>query len=115
MSEQSIDTVYLTARDLRIALANGDHAGLPLADLRDIWSEIMQSIAILTKARYCPPELIGQLIKELPLTEKSGVIGLDGKPRYKPNRRLALATAEALGEDAAQDLYHFAVLVTKLS
>jgi len=115
MSEQSIDTVYLTARGLSAMLASGDHENLPASDLAEIWSELLQSIAILAKSGQCPPELIGQLIKELPLTGRVGVLGPDGKPRYKTNRRVALATAEALGEDAAQDLYHFAVLVTKLS
>jgi len=51
------------------------------------------------------PFAMSQLIASLPLVESD---------RDKPNRALALATADAMTADEAQELYRFAVLVTKL-
>lgn len=51
------------------------------------------------------PFAMAQLITSLPLVEPD---------RDKPNRALALAVADAMTADEAQELYRFAVLVTKL-
>lgn len=51
------------------------------------------------------PFAMSQLIASLPLVEPD---------RDKPNRALALAVADAMTADEAQELYRFAVLVTKL-
>lgn len=51
------------------------------------------------------PFAMAQLITSLPLIEPD---------RDKPNRALALAVADAMTADEAQELYRFAVLVTKL-
>ena len=50
-------------------------------------------------------EALGQLLLQFPFTEGD----------ERPNRKLALEVADILGPDYAQDLYRFAVLVTKLT
>lgn len=51
------------------------------------------------------PFAMAQLLASLPLVEPD---------RDKPNRALALAVADVMTADEAQELYRFAVLVTKL-
>lgn len=111
--QQSIDAVCIAARDLLDMLQNEDHAFIPDEDLHEIWASVLQSVVILSKA--LPPASIGQLIAALPLSEPGVTTYRDGQPLPRPNRRVALATAESLGPERCQLLYHFAVLVTKLS
>lgn len=111
--QQSIDAVCIAARDLLVMLQSDDHAYIHDEDLRAIWYSILQSVMILSKA--LPPASVAQLISALPLSEPGTTTYRDGQPLPRPNRRVALAAAEILGPDGCQLLYHFAVLVTKLS
>jgi hypothetical protein len=53
------------------------------------------------------PNNLAKLLSIIPLTES--------EDDDRPNRFLALRCADVLGPETAQDLYHFSVLVTKLT
>jgi hypothetical protein len=58
---------------------------------------------------------IANLFSKLPIVDPSSLTDRHGNPVRRAHRENAMAVAKALGPDAAQDLYRFTTLVTKLA
>jgi hypothetical protein len=61
------------------------------------------------------PIAIAKLISALPLVDPSSLTDRNGKSVNRAHRENAMAVAKELGPEAAQDLYRFTTLVTKLA